>query len=71
MELTESLTLLENGRSVVNGLSGLLVTDMDMMLNHGIDPPFISRIVAGITYNTDVQLWGIRNVVDLSEQFWL
>ncbi len=69
MELTESLTLLESGRSVVNGLSGLLVTDMDMMLNHGIDPPFISKIISGIRHKTGIQLWGIRNVVELTEQF--
>ncbi len=67
MELTETLTLLENGRSVISGLSESLLTDMDLLLNHGIDPPFISRIIAGITENTNVKLNGIRSVVDLSK----
>jgi energy-coupling factor transport system ATP-binding protein len=67
MELTETLTLLENGRSIISGISESLLCDMDLLLNHGIDPPFISWIIAGITENTKVKLNGIKSVVDLSE----
>jgi ABC-type uncharacterized transport system ATPase subunit len=57
--LTDEMTLLENGHSVLNGTTSSILSDPDILLNHGIDPPFITKLVKEINARTGSNLRGI------------
>jgi energy-coupling factor transporter ATPase len=57
--LTDNMTLLENGHSVLNGTTGSILSDPDVLLNHGIDPPFITKLVREINAQSKLDLKGI------------
>jgi energy-coupling factor transporter ATPase len=60
--LTDNMTLLENGHSVLNGKTGSILSDPDVLLNHGIDPPFITKLVKEINVQSKVDLRGICSI---------
>jgi energy-coupling factor transport system ATP-binding protein len=60
--LTENMTLLENGHSVLNGTTRSILSDPDVLLNHGIDPPFITKLVKEINVQSKVDLRGICSI---------
>ena len=62
--LTDNLTLLENGHSVLNGTTGSILSDPDVLLNHGIDPPFITKLVKEINAKSELNLRGICGIED-------
>ena len=45
LTLTQGITLLERGCSVENGKTRSILADMDTLLNQGIDPPYITKLV--------------------------
>jgi energy-coupling factor transport system ATP-binding protein len=62
--LTDNMTLLENGHSVLNGTTGSILSDPDVLLNHGIDPPFITKLVKEINARSELNLRGICSIED-------
>jgi energy-coupling factor transport system ATP-binding protein len=63
--LTDNMTLLENGHSVLNGTTESILSDPDVLLNHGIDPPFITKLVKEINAMSELNLRGICGIEDL------
>ncbi len=62
--LTDNMTLLENGHSVLNGTTGSILSDPDVLLNHGIDPPFITKLIKEINVQSKEDLSGICSIED-------
>jgi energy-coupling factor transporter ATP-binding protein EcfA2 len=60
--LTDNITLLENGHSVFNGTTGSILSDPDILMNHGIDPPFITKLVKEINAQSKLDLKGICSI---------
>lgn len=48
-QITDTLTILENGHSVLNGNTDDVLSNPDIMLNHGIDPPFLTKLTFELT----------------------
>ena len=63
--LTDTMTLLENGHSVLNGNTSSILSDPDVLLNHGIDPPFITKLVKEINSQSKLNLNGICSIEEL------
>jgi energy-coupling factor transport system ATP-binding protein len=60
--LTDEMTLLENGHSALNGTTSSILSDPDVLLNHGIDPPFITKLVKEINSQAKLDLKGISSL---------
>lgn len=59
LSLTESITLLENGNSVLNESTKLVLSNPDILLNHGIDPPYLTKVTAELNKLTGLDFSGI------------
>ena len=59
LHLTDTITLLENGNSVLNESTKLILSNPDILLNHGIDPPFLTKITTELNHRSGMDFSGI------------
>ncbi len=59
LSLTETITLLENGISVLNENTKLVLSNPDILLNHGIDPPYLTKVTSELSRRTGIDFSGI------------
>ena len=65
-ELTDDLNIIENGVTVVNGSTRSILSDVDVLLNHGIDPPFITKLVDEVNRNRSTKITGVCSIRDFT-----
>jgi len=68
LSLTDTLTVLDKGHSVDNGETHQMISDVNSMLNHGIDPPFIAKLAMQISKENDQRIEGIADIKDLVDR---
>lgn len=59
LRLTETITLLENGNSVLNESTKIVLSNQDILLNHGIDPPYLTKITSELKQRSGVDFSGV------------
>lgn len=57
--LTETITLLENGNSVLNERTKPVLSNPDILLNHGIDPPYLTKVTSELSRRSGLDFSGI------------
>jgi energy-coupling factor transport system ATP-binding protein len=67
--LTDEMTLLENGHSVLSGTTRQILSDPDVLLNHGIDPPFLTKLINEINSQAKLDLRGICSIEEFINAF--
>lgn len=66
-ELTDELSIIENGVTGVNGSTRSILSDVNILLNHGIDPPFITKLVDEVNRIGSTKITGVCSIRDLTE----